>query len=68
MMTVAVAEAGGRALVPGSAKPLFRGLLSLSPHNRHVAPDGRHLVLTNPDASQGVMAPLTVIVNWRSPS
>jgi len=52
---------------PGTPQPLFAGLLDQPPHNFDVADAGqRFLVLMTPGAATGALAPITVVVNWKS--
>jgi len=47
----------------GDPQELFRGLVSMGPHNDDIGPDGRFLALTRPSAM--TLAPITVVQNWK---
>lgn len=67
LMAVAIAAGRDSLITPGPPQMLFSGLMSMPPHNLDLARDGRFLVVTTPNAAAG-LAPITVVVNWRSPS
>ena len=57
----------GGEFKPGAPTRLFNGLTALPPHNFDVANAGRRfLVLLAPGAVTGVVAPITIVVNWKS--
>jgi Tol biopolymer transport system component len=66
LMAATISAARDGTITSGVPRPLFVGLMALPPHNLDVARDGRFLVITTPNAAEG-LAPITVVVNWRSP-
>lgn len=65
MTAVDLLELTTERLRTSKPQPLFRGLISMGPHNYDIAADGRFLVLTRPSAAR--LASVTVVQNWQTP-
>ena len=67
MTAVSVAGLEESEFTPGVPRSLFDGLLDLPPHNFDVTDTGRRFLVVLPrGTATGAVAPITVVLNWKS--